>query len=197
MDEGQPLRLARLVVGLCQEMESLGEYFVNHFYHACPLLIPYVLPEGLGSSEGDVYLHSLGFIKKAGSTSWESNDAWLARMSKIIAVFAVIAIQPEQRPFTIAHIYRYLTRLINAFSTMTTSQFFTATCLEVVLRIAGRDLHMKYGGVFLKMLEVIQRDILPKLDEKMAKKKSLETFVQRFLTSNGQDFMSLFHKQEC
>lgn len=64
MDEGQPMRLARLVVGLCKEMALLKEYFVGHFYRSCPVLIPYILPEGLGSAQSDVYLHSLGFIKK-------------------------------------------------------------------------------------------------------------------------------------
>lgn len=117
-------------------------------------------------------------------------------MSKILAVFTVTAIQPEQLPFTVGHVFVYLSRLINSYASMTNPPFFAASFLEVVLRIAGARLYECYGQTFMKLLQVVQTAIVPKLEDKMLRKASLETFLKRFVTSKGKDFMSLFHKAD-
>ncbi len=117
-------------------------------------------------------------------------------MSKILAVFAVTGIQSQQIPFTTAHVYVYLVHITNACATLSNPPFFVATFLEVVLRIAAARLYVCYGEVFMALCEVMQESLLVKLDDKMPKKKSLETFLKRFISSQGRDFMSLFTKQD-
>ena len=107
----------------------------------------------------------------------------------------MIICQPEQTPFSLADGWTWLATVINTCK-FSKPPFFTASILEVFLRITSPHLLKKYKDVFLSLLECIQSDILPLLPADMPKKVSLTEFLQRFINSKGNDFMSLFQNRD-
>lgn len=61
MDEGHPLKLARVVCGLSGSIKELGSLFKAQFYKACPLCVPKAAEVGL---TGDDFLADMGFKQK-------------------------------------------------------------------------------------------------------------------------------------
>ena len=72
--------------------------------------------------------------------------------------------------------------------------FFTATALEVMLRVTAQELHRAYGESFLSLLRVVQDAILPNIAADAPRREELKTFLNVFLSSRGANFMSLFNK---
>jgi hypothetical protein len=106
-DEGHSLKLARVLCILCNRLSSnhLGLVLKSHFYLHCPLVIPKHQEEGL---TGDAFFANMAFKEKksrevdpntnAPKLVWEQKGPWLERMSKVLCVYAVLCVQPEQTP---------------------------------------------------------------------------------------------------
>lgn len=191
-DEGHPTKLARVSCGLCREIQDLSSVIQAQFYDQCPLTIPRSAKEGL---EGEDFLLDLRFRKKK-SGAWEDKQQWLTRMTKILSTFAVIVVQPEQIPFSLLDGWRWLASIVNAacVSTASTPPFYVATALEVFLRIASPKMLAVYGDAFMQLLRAIQGTLLPRMSEEMPRRQCLQEFLQRFIDSNGHDFMTLFQR---
>jgi hypothetical protein len=135
-------------------------------------------------------------------------------MTKILCTFAVIFIQPQQSVLTLADGWMWLSNLINintpkpmTVSTQTTSatitttassfkpSFYVATSFEVILRISSLHLYHTYGKSFMSLLLIIRDQILPLFSIDTPRRDGLEEFLNRFINSNGQDFMSFFTKK--
>jgi len=130
-------------------------------------------------------------------------------MTKILCTFAVIFIQPQQSVLTLADGWMWLSNLINintpkpimTVSTTTTTassfkpSFYVATSFEVILRISSLHLYHTYGKSFMSLLLIIRDQILPLFSIDTPRRDGLEEFLNRFINSNGQDFMSFFTKK--
>lgn len=136
-------------------------------------------------------------------------------MTKILCTFAVIFIQPQQSVLTLADGWMWLSNLINintpkpmiistkatpaAAATSAASSFkpsfYVATSFEVILRISSIHLYQAYGKSFMSLLLIIRDQILPLFSIDTPRKDGLEEFLNRFINSNGQDFMSFFTKK--
>ena len=68
MDEGHPLKLARVACGLCAHIKELGDLIVAQFYSLCPLCIPKAAEAGLS---GDLFLKDMGFRAKVRGKNWK------------------------------------------------------------------------------------------------------------------------------
>ena len=137
-------------------------------------------------------------------------------MTKILCTFAVIFIQPQQSVLTLADGWMWLSNLINintpkpimTVSTKTTTtttttttassfkpSFYVATSFEVILRISSLHLYHTYGKSFMSLLLIIRDQILPLFSIDTPRRDGLEEFLNRFINSKGQDFMSFFTKK--
>jgi hypothetical protein len=133
-------------------------------------------------------------------------------MTKILCTFAVIFIQPQQSVLTLADGWMWLSNLINintpkpiitvSTTTATTTtassfkpSFYVATSFEVILRISSLHLYHTYGKSFMSLLLIIRDQILPLFSIDTPRRDGLEEFLNRFINSNGQDFMSFFTKK--
>ena len=152
----------------------------------------------------------------SGAVQWEDKSQWLARMSKMLCTFCVIMTQPEQYPLGLSDAWAWLASLVNLStpnSTITSSTnstggtaaaataaagpkppFFTATALEVMLRVTASHLLAAYGEAFMSVLIVVNTTIMPHLGADMPRKDELGKFLKSFINSKGADFMSLFNK---
>lgn len=125
----------------------------------------------------------------------------------MLCTYTVIMLQPQQTPLSLADGWAWLARITNSCGGGCDSHgpnpstnkkkppFFTATALEVFLRIASQHLYSEYGSAFMNLLKSLQRDVLPQLNTDMPRKAGLEQFLDRFIVSDGADFMSLFSRQ--
>lgn len=143
---------------------------------------------------------------------WEDKSQWLARMSKMLCTYCVLMIQPEQYPLSLGDAWAWLAQLVNlstprpavpssgasgaapSADTGPKPPFFTATALEVMLRVTGLELLRAYGPAFMALLCVVQDEVLPHLAADMPRREELRKFLHSFVSSKGSDFLSLFNK---
>lgn len=172
MDEGHPLKLARVVCGLCRTIDDLKDFVRRQFYVVCPILIPE--------------------IREFKQESYETKTIWLNRMVKVICVFCVMCLQPQQTPFGIPDLWSWLVRITNACVSSKLSIFYIPTIYEVSLRITAPTLLKAYGSEFMKLLIVVQSQILANFREETMKYDALKEFLQRYISTNGEDYMGFF-----
>ena len=66
-----------------------------------------------------------------------------------------------------------------------------AALLNVMLKICGPKLLDTYQQKYMQLLQLIQKDILPKLEED-AFKGRLTEYLNAFISSNGKNNIKLF-----
>lgn len=114
-------------------------------------------------------------------------------MSKILTVYCLLCLQPEQVPFSLSDVWKWLSRTVNILSrTKSTYLFFTATILELVIKITGKKLFEVYGENFMIIIKHIYNNILPKMPNDMAKRVNLNDFLEKFIKSNGKEYIPYF-----
>lgn len=124
----------------------------------------------------------------------ESVDSWLARMTRILCTYTVLMLAPERNPLSLADAWVWLANMVNSCASKKSLPFYTATALEVFLRISAAQLHAAYGHAFMNVLRVIRAEILPLLEQDMPKRQPLELFLNKFIDSNGREFIRFFSK---
>jgi hypothetical protein len=181
-DISNPLPLARVAAGLCQAKPDMGEILKAELYRVCPLTVPRQPEPGL---QGAAVLENMGFKEK------EGKDEWLGRMNRILCTFAVIVIQPEGVPFSLADGWAWLANMVNACSRVAEPHFFTSDALQIFLSITSPEMVRKYGPAFIQLLQVVQREILPRLAESDSKSRLAE-FLNGAIRSNGRQLKPFF-----
>lgn len=181
-DISNPLPLARVAAGLCLAKPDIAEILKAELYRVCPLTVPRQPEPGLS---GPAVLENMGFKDK------ESKDEWQGRMNRILCTFAVIVIQPEGVPFSLADGWAWLANMVNACSRVNEPHFFTSDALQIFLSITSPEMIRKYGSAFVQLLQVVQRDILPKLAGSDSKSRLTE-FLDGAIRSNGRQLKPFF-----
>jgi len=119
-------------------------------------------------------------------------------MTKVVCVFAVSLLQPEQLPFSLQDGWTWCARILNSCARYCQSTppssppFYMATVLEVFLRVVSAHFLRAFGRPFLSMLRCLQTQALPHFAADMPSRDVLKEFLQRFIASEGKDFMSIF-----
>jgi len=85
MDEGHPLKLARVSVGLCGSIKELADLIKAQFYKQCPLCIPKTAEVGLA---GEDFLRDMGFKAKVCSINVVVCTVWMTPQSQLNPSFA-------------------------------------------------------------------------------------------------------------
>ena len=129
--ESDPLKIARVMVGLCQIKPEIAEILRAEFYRTCPLTVPRQPEPGL---TGIAFRENMGFKDKErradaqpdDTSHEETNKVWLDRMKNILATFAVlVTLSDPGGPFTLVDGWAWLANMINACSRIATPHFFT------------------------------------------------------------------------
>lgn len=124
-------------------------------------------------------------------------------MSKMLCTYCVIMLQAEQHPLGLSDAWAWLAHIVNintprpsdsGASTGHKPPFFTATALEVMLRVTAQELHRAYGEAFMRLLVLIQDVIMPLLSADMPRRDELKKFLTLFISTKGREFMCLFSK---
>jgi hypothetical protein len=231
MKEALPTSFVRVLCGVCHlANDTLSPILRDGFIRDCPLLLPKLFIDSghmispitqmlLKPQENILYQWGYKYYLK--TKTWEKNLHWLNRMRRILCVFALFAIQPEQLVFTIHDIWNWLVRLSNLCHRMIIQQQqqqqqttstkinnnnnhnnnnnnivklhdFIPSMLEIVIGITLPTLYTHYQQQCLQLLQMYLQEILPKFSSNIEKKEIVEKSLKVFIESNGQTFMSLF-----
>lgn len=153
--------IAALAIGVWSAFPDVGDLMLAHFYKACPFLVPFYIPKTEG--DGDYY-SSLGYECFEGKV--ESHDKYLKRMSGVVRLYAAIIssappkVISQDHPHSVAHGWSWLARVLN----LEPRPDYTATALYEFLEVAGHALVKKYKKQFWKLLLVIVKDYVPKIE---------------------------------
>lgn len=136
--EGHIAKLARVACELCSRQSQLTDLLKSQFYYACPLVFP-GFPSSSVLDKPDMIRHEFGYVMKTitvkdnnksssssklavtgesdGDQVWETDDDWMDRMGKMLAVFAEIVCSDNQTPFCIEDGWAWLAALVNSATT--------------------------------------------------------------------------------
>jgi len=130
--EGHITKLARVACDLCSRQSQLTDLLKSQFYYACPLVFPGFPSSSILDKPGR-FRREFGFVIKTvtvkdsskptasgerdGDQVWETDDDWMDRMGKMLAVFAEIVCSDYQTPFSIEDGWLWLASLVNSATT--------------------------------------------------------------------------------
>lgn len=117
-------------------------------------------------------------------------------MVKVICVFCVVCLQPQQTPFGISDLWCWLVRLVNVSTQKKIYFFYLPAIFEVSLRITSPFLLKAYGMEFMKLLDLIQTQMLPHYKADTVKYDALKEFLRRYISTNGKDIMGFFKNSD-
>jgi len=113
-------------------------------------------------------------------------------MVKVLSVYCVICMQPQQTPFGLSDLWKWLAKLTNECVNRKVDCFFIPTIFEVALRISSPMMLKAFGTEFMQMLTIIQTKVLPNFEATTIKFEALNEFLQRYISTNGNDYMGFF-----
>ena len=111
----------------------------------------------------DVAFSALGYTYSGGEV--EKQDKFLKRMSGLMHLYAAIVTSPAPQgagvphPHGLQHAWLWLARVIN----YEPRPDITATLIYDLLQVAGRALLQAYGQQFVKLVQLLITDYLPKI----------------------------------
>uniref|UniRef100_A0A1L8DGM7 mRNA export factor GLE1 n=1 Tax=Nyssomyia neivai TaxID=330878 RepID=A0A1L8DGM7_9DIPT len=154
---------AAVIVAVWQRFPEFGNIFLAQVYRACPYLVPYFVPQREGQSMED-YSRELGY-KIAADGTRETEETYLKRIGSIARLYAAVIItksrkgETQMNPHDLKNAWRWLTNILN----MPPLPYICSTILLEVLQIVGYDMVRTYGKQFQKVMVLIQKQYLPRL----------------------------------
>ncbi|OQR96568.1 hypothetical protein ACHHYP_15141 [Achlya hypogyna] len=154
------------VASMCSvHTPELADMFVAHLNKLCPFTVPCSPARQPGQSDEE-YTTVLGWEwdTENGKRTIESPEKYQMRMNMAVALLAATMQttpydgSPQPAGLTIEDCWTWLANLVNS-----KPNTFTATVVLSLLETAGFQLAQRFGRQFQKLLELIQRDLLPHL----------------------------------
>eukprot|EP00850_Spirogloea_muscicola_P012313 SM000079S22431 [mRNA] locus=s79:83302:87555:- [translate_table: standard] len=164
--------LAQVVVNVSVKIPVVMEVIMAKLHAACTYTIPKYYAHIKNQYASDIeYYKTVGYREENGQL--ESTDSYSARMSGYTEVGAM-----SSNPHGLGHAWTWCAQLLNRLP----PNRFTGMALEALLKVAGYRLYMVYRRFFMKLLDVVVREYLPRLKEQgdpdiRAVVSRLETYV--------------------
>ena len=162
---------------------------MGHLQAACPYVLPFAAPRTDNQSSVD-YHRELGYkISEDGAI--EEQDKFLRRMSGLMRLYCACMVSQAPRgtssphPHGLEQAWMWLCRTLN----LEPHPDVTAGMIHDVLSVTGHALASEYRGQFIKLLQCLLRDYLPKLRSvsvTSAAVSRLEIFLEETVKNNGR-----------
>ena len=157
--------LAEVAVRIACDVPRFGALLVALTHEVCVNAVPKYYPfvQGRYASDGEYY-DLMGYVKPDDSTgAYETTDAYVDRMTGFMLFYAAfLQVDAPNHPHGMDAAWRWLARLLNRCP----PNRHTAVALDSFLKIAGYRMHQHYRGQFMKVLELVHGEFIPKLDAK-------------------------------
>jgi len=153
--------LARVIVLVTSQVPIAMDLVLAEFHKACIFTVPKYIPYSKIAFESEnAYYKTVGYREDNGKI--ESTDNYLARMKAYVTLYAAI-IQTDIPGVNNLHGVKdgwaWMARFLNALP----PNRFTATALEIFLKIAGFRLFQAYPKPFTKILNALSREFIDRL----------------------------------
>lgn len=179
-----------VALGIWSKAPEVGKLIMANFYLSCPYLVPYYVPKKEGQSTAE-YCKCLGY--EVNGEDVESEDKYLKKLSGVIRLYASILQSPMPpslssipHPHGMHNGWTWLTRIVN----LEPRETVTATVLFDFLDVAGYSLSRNYGKQFWKLLCLICKELVPKIDritqpDNKGPVVRLKIFLEKCVKSNS------------
>ena len=156
--------LAEVAVRVAVDVPRFGALLVALIHEVCVSSVPKYYPYVPGRyASDDEYYTLMGYVKTDDGAAFETTDSYVERMTGIMLFYAAfLQVDAPKHPHGVDAAWRWLARLLNRCP----PNRHTAVALDSFLKIAGYRMHTQYRGQFIKVLELVHREFLPKLDAK-------------------------------
>ena len=156
--------LAEVAVRIAVDVPRFGALLVALVHEVCVSSVPKYYPYVQGRyATDDEYYDLMGYVKNDDGVAFETTDSYVDRMTGIMLFYAAfVQVDAPKHPHGIDAAWRWLVRLLNRCP----PNRYTAAALDSFLKIAGYRMHAAYRGQFVKILELIHKEFLPKLEAK-------------------------------
>ncbi|CAH0480773.1 unnamed protein product [Peronospora belbahrii] len=161
--------IAHVIKMSCVQTPELTDIILGYFHKSCVFTIP-DNPEKHASQTIADYKMSMGFQKAVGESSdpdgLEHVTEYTRRMTMIAAVLAAVRQtapwdgSPCPPGLDLGDCWSWLARLLNE-----PPHLMTGALILTILEVAGFELLRKYKKQFHKLLELIARDVCPRLSK--------------------------------
>ncbi|KAL1140345.1 hypothetical protein AAG570_000277 [Ranatra chinensis] len=156
--------IASVTVALWAEFPDFGDLLLAHFHRTCPYLVP-ILSERLLNETEEEYFRKLGFLYENGER--EDLNIFLSRMSGVMRLYCAMMVINIRKELMKPHViglwegWRWCASFVNQEPRAEIS----ATLLFVMLEVTGNALLKKYRHQFQKLLHLICKSYIPKIDQ--------------------------------
>lgn len=155
--------LAEVAVRIACDVPRFGALLVALIHEVCVSSVPKYYPFVPGRYATDEEYYGLMGYTKTEEGAFETTDAYIDRMTGVMLFYAAfVQVEAPNHPHGVDAAWRWLARLLNRCP----PNRYTAAALDSFLKIAGYRMHNEYRGQFVKVLELIHREFIPKLDAK-------------------------------
>eukprot|EP01041_Mallomonas_annulata_P004692 gene4692-9300_t len=103
--------LARVLSQLCASSHVISDLIRAQIFFHCPLTIPLFQPDATEDYRTAMGYRSIRLDNE--EIEWESADKWISRMSKVLGMFATMAVQSSQNPFGVGDVWEWIARTVN------------------------------------------------------------------------------------
>ena len=166
--KASPLGVAERINQLCDNVKFPG--FPDHFKGEFHRLTAWTIPAPLPPEE----------IREAGGTV-----KWTERTLNVLCTYALScvtegsALTPEDAWVWIGSMMNMHHELVDQTGYIPKDKKF-AYAIDIFLRIVAQKLHQKFGNKFRKLMDALEANLMPKLDEEDTGTRLLQTFLTEF-----------------
>jgi len=176
---------SKLVNYTCFYHPELMDVVIGQFYAICPYAVPLYPPRREGQSDIEYYVKELKYkcFDLNNPNTLETTEKYTNRMMGIVRLYFSFLILPDKNnQFTrIREAWYWITRVLNL-----QPRDITADILVVFLEMTGSALMKVYRRQFMKLLVVIEEDLLSKLpDAHGPSYVRLENFLRQVRNDRG------------
>jgi nucleoporin GLE1 len=154
--------IAAVILGVWSRHKNLGDFLLSHFHSVCPILVPLQVPTPPKIGEAE-FKKLMSY--RSNNNVPEDDSSYLKRMSGVVRLYAALVQSPgvvwgKANPLGIANGWKWLALVLNTDPL----PGVTATVLFDFLEVAGHALWKEYRNQFEKLLCVLIKQYLPKIE---------------------------------
>ncbi|XP_021743773.1 protein GLE1-like isoform X1 [Chenopodium quinoa] len=170
-----------VIVYVSSQVPAVMDCLLAEFHKACIYTVPkHKMYSKAAFETEESYYKAIGYREENGKT--ETTDSYLDRIESLMKLYGALVqtvTQGVQNKHGLEEGWAWLARFLNVLP----PNRYTAVALEAFLEMAGFALHRKYKSQFIKVLNSISREFVPKLRARDPNAGSKISRIQEYIES--------------
>ncbi|XP_021746762.1 protein GLE1-like isoform X2 [Chenopodium quinoa] len=170
-----------VIVYVSSQVPAVMDCLLAEFHKACIYTVPkHIMYSKAAFETEESYYKAIGYREENGKI--ETTDSYLERIESLMKLYGALVqtvAQGVQNKHGLEEGWVWLARFLNVLP----PNRYTAVALEAFLEMAGFALHGKYKSQFVKVLNTISREFVPKLRARDPNAGSKISRIQEYIES--------------